>query len=66
MENRYDFAAYDPQSATKLLAFDKKSGEQLAQLELEARPVFDGLIAAGGRLYATTMNGDILCLGAKQ
>jgi len=39
------------------------TGETLAECRLDALPVFDGLIAAGGRLYLSTMDGKMLCFG---
>jgi hypothetical protein len=38
-------------------------GQTLAEHTLEAPPVFDGLIAAAGRLFMSTTDGRILCLG---
>ena len=36
-------------------------GSNLAELELEALPVFDGLAAAGERLYLCTKYGKLTC-----
>jgi hypothetical protein len=47
-----------------LLALDARSGEGLSQLKLAAPPVFDGMAAANGRLYLSTTDGKLLCLGA--
>jgi hypothetical protein len=33
-----------------------------SSLELGDQPVFDGLIATGGKLFMTTMNGEIICI----
>jgi hypothetical protein len=46
-----------------LLCVISTEGEKLGEIELESVPVFDGMIAAAGRLYVTMHNGDILCLG---
>lgn len=40
-----------------------KDGSRLADYSLKSRPVFDGLIAARGRLLITTRDGEIVCLG---
>jgi len=40
-------------------------GSTLAEFAMDDVPVFDGLIAAGGRLYMATMNGTLVCLGKK-
>ncbi len=41
------------------------AGEKLAERKLDAVPTFDGLAAAGGKLYMTTLDGRVLCLGGK-
>ncbi len=41
-------------------------GSKLAEFEMDEVPVFDGLIAAGDRLYMSTMDGTLICLGEKR
>jgi outer membrane protein assembly factor BamB len=36
-------------------------GRDLAQYELDYPPVFDGMAAAAGKLYISTVNGDLRC-----
>ena len=36
--------------------------EKLFEYRLDSLPVWDGMIAADGKLYLTTMSGDITCL----
>ena len=38
-------------------------GKTLAEFRLDAPPVFDGMAAAGGRLYMATVDGEVLCFG---
>jgi len=45
-----------------LLAFGAADGKQLVERDLPA-PIWDGMIAAYQRLYVTTKDGRILCLG---
>jgi len=45
-----------------LLEIDASSGDVLSQTDLPASPVFDGMSAAGGRLYVSTENGNLMCL----
>ena len=40
-----------------------KDGRKLAEYRLDTVPVFDGMIAAGGRLYISTRDGRVICLG---
>ena len=49
-----------------LLAIDKTAGEKLAEFELPSAPVFDGMIAAGGKLYIATTDGRLVCMGKKE
>lgn len=46
-----------------LLAISASDGTGLAEYRLDAPPVFDGLAAAGGRLYVSLQNGRLLCMG---
>jgi outer membrane protein assembly factor BamB len=40
-------------------------GKKLQVIPLEARPVYDGLSTAGGRLFLATEDGHLLCFGAR-
>lgn len=46
-----------------LWAVAKADGKRLAEHKLESPPVFDGMAAAGGRLYVAMLDGSVLCLG---
>jgi outer membrane protein assembly factor BamB len=41
------------------------TGEKLSEHKLPAIPVWDGMIAAGGRLYAALQDGTVLCLSGR-
>ena len=43
----------------------RADGSTLAEFEMNEAPIFDGLIAAGGKLYMTTMEGTLVCFGGK-
>ena len=49
----------------ELRAFAAEDGRQLGELQLPAPPAFDGLAAAGGRLYLATQDGRLRCFGKK-
>jgi len=49
--------------ATQLYAFDH--GKLLARHALDTIPVFDGMAAAGGCLYVSTVDGSVLCLSGR-
>jgi outer membrane protein assembly factor BamB len=44
----------------------KSDGSSRAEFSMDECPVFDGLIAAGDRLYMTTMEGTLICWGERQ
>jgi len=46
-----------------LLASDKANGGEQARFDLPSPPVFDGMIAAAGRLYLALKDGRVLCMG---
>jgi len=45
--------------------FSKNDGGKLAEYKLASLPAFDGLIAAGGRLYMVTEDGSLVCYRGK-
>jgi len=47
-----------------LLVLSAADGKTLARKDLPA-PVWDGMASAGGRLYVSTQNGNLVCLGKK-
>jgi len=55
------YAAFEGRLGAQLWAVSAADGEKLAQQDLDALPVFDGLIAAGGKLYLSTKDGDVVC-----
>ena len=57
-------AAWEGRKGGVLWAFAGADGTKLAESKLDSPPVFDGLIAANGRLYMAARNGTVLCLGA--
>lgn len=48
-----------------LWAVSAEDGRKLSELRLESPPVFDGMMAAGGRLYLSTVDGRVVCLAGK-
>jgi len=55
-------AAFEGRMGSRLWTVAVAEGKKLAERELDAMPVFDGMIAAEGRLYVVTTNGRILCM----
>ncbi len=53
--------AFEGDEGISLVAISAKSGAPLNRLELDSLPVFDGLIAARGRLFLSTQDGKVRC-----
>jgi outer membrane protein assembly factor BamB len=51
------------ENGSVLLCVDPTSGETTHSFHVDALPEFDGMVAAYGRIYASTTDGRILCLG---
>ena len=48
----------------RLMAVSATDGEVLSEIEMTSPPAWDGMAAANGRLYISTMDGRVVCLGA--
>jgi outer membrane protein assembly factor BamB len=49
-----------------LLAVSPSDGKELARYKLSAPPVFDGMVAAAGRLYIATRDGRVVCMSKEK
>jgi len=56
-------AALAGTKGARLWALAARDGAKLAEIALESPPVFDGMAAAKGRLYLSTLAGQVVCLG---
>ena len=56
------YAAFEGRRGARLAAVSAKDGTKLGEHQLNVSPVFDGLIAAAGRLYASLEDGSLVCL----
>jgi len=48
-----------------LMAIATADGAELSRVQMPAAPVLDGIAAAGGRVFVSLENGQLLCLGGK-
>jgi len=60
------YAALEGRGGGVLRAVSAADGRQLAELPLDGVPVFDGMAAAGGRLFLVTVDGRALCFGPRE
>ena len=58
------YAALEGRKGAQLWVVSTKDGSRLAAYDLKSPPVFDGMIAADGRLYIATTDGQIICMSA--
>ena len=58
-------AAFHGRTDAVLRAVSAVDGRTLSERRLPVPPVHDGLIAAGGRLYVSTIDGRVLCLAGR-
>jgi len=56
-------AALEGKKGSFLWAISKSDGEKLTEYKLDSMPEWDGMAAANGRLYFSTVDGKIVCLG---
>lgn len=54
-------ASFEGRAGALLWSVSTADGARKAQYRLDAPPAFDGLIAAGGKLYMTTIDGAVSC-----
>ncbi|MFV1964699.1 MAG: PQQ-binding-like beta-propeller repeat protein [Pirellulaceae bacterium] len=65
MDAQDPFAAFDGRKAARLVAISAADGKKLSETSLATPPVFDGLIAANGHLFASLRDGSLVCLGGE-
>ncbi|MFT5124143.1 MAG: outer membrane protein assembly factor BamB [Verrucomicrobiales bacterium] len=56
--------AFEGKRGVRLSAFSAKDGKAVSSYELDALPVFDGLVAANGRLFLAMEDGSVRSFGA--
>ena len=59
-------AAWEGKRGGLLWAVSAADGKQLAQYKLDVPPIFDGMAAAGGKLYLALIDGTLACHAAKK
>ncbi|HUT91415.1 MAG TPA: hypothetical protein VMY37_18095, partial [Thermoguttaceae bacterium] len=54
-------SAFEGRQGAMLQVFSAKDGSLLESQPLPSLPAFDGLSAAAGRLYLSTLDGKVIC-----
>jgi len=55
--------AFEGRKGGLLRVHAEEDGKMVTEQKLTAPPVFDGIIAAGGRIYMTLTDGKVVCMG---
>ncbi len=53
------------QPGGKILVMSAADGKQISEISITSPPVFDGMAAAGGKLFVCHRNGKVTCLDGK-
>ena len=53
--------AYTGKLGSSLVVLSNKNGKKISGTALPAMPVFDGMSAAGGRIFVSLKNGRLIC-----
>jgi hypothetical protein len=56
-------AAYEGRLGGAIWVCSEDDGRKMGEHPLPSPVVWDGMAAAGGRLYLTTIGGQVMCLG---
>jgi outer membrane protein assembly factor BamB len=59
------YAAFEGRRGAQVVSVSARDGSQLSTTQLESPPIFDGMIAAGGRLFASLRDGSVVCLAGR-
>jgi outer membrane protein assembly factor BamB len=59
-------AAFEGDKGGVLRVVSSVDGKKLAEYKLDSAPVFDGMIAASERLFISTLDGRLLCMGKRK
>jgi hypothetical protein len=59
-------SAFEGRQGARLEVYSVADGTRLQSRQLSSPPAFDGLSAAGGRLYLATEDGKVICFGGDE
>ncbi|NQT01803.1 MAG: hypothetical protein HQ580_07270, partial [Planctomycetes bacterium] len=61
-DSKDPYAAFEARKGARLVAVCSRDGKKLSETAFEYPPVFDGMIAANGCLFASLRDGSVVCL----
>ena len=59
------WASFEGRAGGELHILDSETGKPLGQTDLDSPPVWNGMAAAGGRVYLSTRDGKLICFGER-
>jgi len=59
-------AAFEGRAGGIVALYARASGKKSGEVKLASPPVFDGLAAANGKLYVSTRDGKVVCMGGNK
>jgi len=59
------YASFEGRKGARIVAVSARDGKKLSEYELDAVPVFDGMIAVSGRLLIALEDGSLACFEGK-
>lgn len=65
VDEKDPLAAFEGRMGGQLQVFSAKDGELVKTQPLASEPAFDGMIAARGKLYISTVDGKVVCMSGK-
>ncbi len=66
LDSKDPYAAFEARKGANLVAVSAEDGKQLSETALEYPPVFDGMIAANGCLFASLRDGSVVCMAGNR
>lgn len=62
VDDKDPWGGFEDRKGGVLKVYLKDDGSKIAEYKLPSTPIYDGMAAAGGRLFATLRDGTVLCM----
>jgi len=65
IDDKDPLGAFEGRKGALLKVLSKRDGKEVSELKRDSPPVFDGMIAADGKVVISTEDGAVVCLGTE-
>ena len=65
VDEKDPWGAFEDRKGGVLEVYSKDDGRKAAEYKLRSTPIYDGMAAAGGRLFTTLRDGTVLCMSGE-